>query len=428
MITITEHQKIELESLDELDLTTLRKRVNYDTSKFISSSVNLIRYEFDPNPDSFRDGFFSYFRIGAEWIDQEQTYPLIVVPKLKNIDFIEMFMTCLQDNEVSDNFSAIYDIDFEAKPIKSRTLNSILSPLLVIQFLMSVKLIATKGLRKGYITCTEVLPKVRGRVNLRQTERRAMYGHREQIHCTYNEYSIDIPENRLLKRVLFISRDMISLMSEHKSYTTLSAMCNHCLSIFENVSNDYSDKMPIIKSNKLYHEYSEAIRIAKTILHHQDILTNKNSNDSHNMVPVFRIDMALLFEHYALAQLRKAFGKTSVLYQAKGFRGRYIADFLIKQDNMKIIADSKYVDFKDNTVAKPEYIKQLSAYSRDMTILSLLDYNVTDEDSIPVVPCLIVYPAMTDKRISKDEIFMKPVKQTAKFYTYPINIPVINEK
>lgn len=424
MITITEHQKIETERLESLDLATLRGRVNYDTSRFVPSSVNLIRYEFDPNPNSYRDGFYSYFRIGAEWIDEEQTRSLVVVPKMKDIDFIEMFMTCLQSNGISDDFSAIYDIDFEAKPISSKALSSILSPLLVVQFLMIVKRIATKGLSKGYVTRTETLSKIKGRIHLRQTERYALYGHRERVYCTFDEYSVDNPENRLLKKALLISRDMISLMSDHKAYVTLSAMCNHCLSVFENVSDECSDKISMVKSNKLYREYSEAARIAKLILRRQDIVACKEKAGLSNMVPVFRIDMALLFEHYTLALLRRTFGESVVLYQAKGFRGRYVADFLIKQgSNLRIIVDSKYVDSGDSAVAKPEYIKQLSAYSRDKVILKSMGYDVADEDTLPIVPCLIVYPAITDKRISKNNIFAQPVKQTVKFYTFPINIP-----
>lgn len=376
MITIAEHQQIENEKLENLDLTFLRGCINYDTSRFVASSVNLIRYEFDPNPGAYRDGFYSYYRIGAEWIDKEQKHSIVVVPKIKNIDFIEMFMTCLQDNEAADKFSDIYDIDFDAKLIKSKALSSILSPLLVVQFLMVVKHVTIKGLRKDYISKTEALLKVKGRINIRFTERNAITGHHERVHCTFDEYSVDNPENRLLKKALLISHNIISLMTDHKAYATLAAMCNHCLSVFEDVSDELSEKLPVVKSNKLYREYSEAIRIAKMILCRQDVSTNRNNDYSLNMVPVFRIDMALLFEHYSLAMLRKSFGFSSVKYQTYGYRGRYITDFLVNSNNFKIIIDAKYVDAKNGTVAKPEYIKQLSAYSRDKVILKSMGYDV----------------------------------------------------
>jgi 5-methylcytosine-specific restriction enzyme subunit McrC len=388
--------------------------------------VNLVRYEFDPNPSSFRDGFYSYYRIGAEWIDEEQTRTLVVVPKMQNIDFIEMFMTCLQGNETSDNFSTIYDIDFEAKPIKSKALSAILSPLLVVQYLMVVKRIATKGLRRDYISRTETLLKVKGRINLRQTERFALLGHREQVHCTFDDYSVDNPENRLLKKALIASRGIISHMTEHKAYAKLFAMCNHCLSVFENVSYDCNDKMPILKSNKLYREYSEAIRIARMILRRQDVAVHKYNTDTH-LIPVFRMDMALLFEHYALANLRRAFGESAVQYQAKGYHSRFRPDFLVKKDDLRIIIDAKYTQPINEYSTDLDYIKQLSAYSRDKVILKSIGYDTTNENSIPIVPCLIVYPSITYKVLSPETVLTQPVKQTEKFYIYPINIPTQNE-
>lgn len=426
MITIREHEKINNESLEGIDLTSLRARINYDTSKFVTSSVNLIRYVFDPNPNSYKDGFYSYYRIGAEWIDKENKRSIVVVPKIDKIDFLEMFMTCLQDNESADNFSAIYNIDFEGEPIKSATLSSILSPLLVVQFLIVIDKIAHKGLCKDYISKEDTLSKVKGRINIRLTERNVLTGHHGRIHCKFDEYSVDSPENRLLKKALRIARDMISNMVDNKAYIKLSGICNHCLSTFENVSDIVSEKLPIVKYNKLYPEYSEAIRIAKIILHWQDIAISNKDNSSFHIVPIFQIDMALLFEHYSLAILRKIFGFSSVKYQTKGYRGRYITDFLIQKNNLKLIIDAKYVDIEDRVVAKPEYIKQLSGYSRDTVILKAMGYDISDDDSIPVIPCLIAYPAITKSNSSLAEIFSHPIKHTLKFYKYPIHIPIMS--
>lgn len=423
MITTTEHQKVDLEN-EDLDFMVLKNRINYDTSKFIPSSVNLIRYEFESNPDSYRDGFYSYFRIGAEWLDKEQTHALVVEPKIKGIDFVEMFMTCLQDNRFADDFSSVYDIDFEAKPIESKVLNSILSPLLVLHFLVNVKSIVTKGLRKGFIRRTEVVPKVKGRVNLRKTVQCALLGHSERVQCDFEEYSVDNPENRLLKRALIVSRNMLSIMEYHKSYLDLSAMCNYCLNAFENVSIDGLVKIQDLKANKLYPEYAEATRLARMILRRQGSSAVKDKAELLDKVPVFRIDMALLFEHYVLAQLRKVFGETAILYQVKGFRGRYIVDFLVKCDELKVIVDAKYVNPESGVVAKSEYIKQLSGYGRDKVILEVMGYDICNEDSLPNVPCLIIYPSVKDEKISKEVIFSRPVRNIVKFYTCPIGIPI----
>lgn len=423
-MTLKEHQKIEESDLNGFDLDLLRRHINYDTSCFDASKINLIRYEFEPsnNPEKFRDGFYSYFRIGAEWLDKNQSCPIVVVPKMENIDFINMFMTCLQSSETADDFSSIYDIDFEAKPIKSKALSSILSPLLIIQYLMVVKRIAGRGLRKGYINREANLNKVKGRIDIYKNERlNTLMGHNERVYCKFDEYSENTPENRLLKKALKVSLDMISKMSDHSSYVTLSAMCNQCISAFVNVDDEYTGIVTQVKHNKLYQDYTDAIRFALMILRRQEIAVS-GGHFMSDMVPVFRIDMALLFEHYALAILRDYIGPAHVDYQVKS-GNRFIADFLIHKNEFKAIIDSKYVDGSSQTVAKPEYIKQLSAYARDKVFLKKLGYDVSDEDKIPIVPCIILYPTVNRISIRESSLFLKPISKTVKFYTIPISIP-----
>lgn len=423
-MTLKEHQKIDPVYLEGFDLDVLRRRVNYDTSSFDTSKINLIRYEFQPsnNPVEYRDGFYSYFRIGAEWLDKEQTCPIVVVPKMENIDFINMFMVCLQTAETSDNFSSIYDIDFNAKPIRSNALSSILSPLLVVQYLMTVKRIAARGLRKGYVSREANLNKVKGRIDIRRNERQnILLGHHERVYCKFDEYSENTAENKLLKKALVISYNMISKMSEHSSYSTLSAMCNHCLSAFANVDDDFHGIIPQVKNNKLYQDYSDAIRFAMMILRRQELAVTKGHLSS-DVVPVFRMDMALLFEHYTLAKLRQNLGASNIDYQVKS-GNRFIADFLVHKNDLKVIVDTKYVDGIFNTVAKPEYIKQLSAYARDKVFLKKLGYDVSDEDNIPIVPCVILYPTEKRKPLVESDFFSVPVPKTVKFYTMPVSIP-----
>ena len=420
MIIIQEHRKIEPELLQGIDLEKLRTRVNYSTSRFDSSKVNLIRYEFDLEKN--HDGFFSYFRIGAEWLDREQTHSIVVTPKLQHIDFLEMFMTCLRSNESADNFSSIYNIDFEAKPIESKALNSILSALLIVQFLMTMKRIVMRGLRKGYVNRHENLAKVKGRVDIRRTERNALLGHRERVFCRYEEFHVDTPENRMLKRALLVASNMVELMSEHSAYPILVAMLNQSLSAFAEVSDDCSAELHIVKTNKLYKEYAEAIRMAKMILQKQDIAINKHSAHKSDTVPVFRIDMALLFEHYTLAILRRTFGQDAVMYQMKGYHSRSIADFLIRKGNLRVIADTKYLATHINA-AKNEYISQLSGYARDHVLLKLLGYEPDSDVGVPIVPCVILYPAEEAPTLTEKSLLAQPESHTMEFYTCPIEIP-----
>lgn len=425
MITIREHRKIDPDRLDKLDLERLKRRINYDTSCFDASKINLIRYEFDPGPSHPKDGFYSYFRIGAEWLDEGQTEALIVLPKIERIDFIEMFMTCLSSSRPDDNFSAIYDVDLDARPIRSRVLNSILSPLLIVRFLMTIKQISERGLRKGYVDMTENLNKIRGRIDFRKNEVRNVWtAHRERIYCRYNEFSADTPENRYLKRALRIASRMIGWMEDHRCYTTLYALCNQCMSVFADVSDSVDDFTAHSPGNKLFREYSEALRLARMIIRKEEMTLQSHHDSAFDFVPVFRIDMALLFEHYVLAKLRDIYGCACVRYQAHGSNA-FVADFLINKGDLKVIADSKYTEIYGDGSAKGDYVKQLCGYARDIRLLQGLDIDCTDQDSVPVVPCALIYPDLSKRDQDQFTLLRTPDIRSVKFYTTSVAIPMV---
>ena len=183
--------------------------------------------------------------------------------------------------------------------------------------------------------------------------------------------------------------------------------------------------MPFVKSNKLYRDYSDALRIAAMVLRRQDIAISRHDNQPDEYVPVFRIDMALLFEHYALAVMRRTFGHGAVQYQVAGYAGRFYADFLLTAGPQRFIIDAKYIDDTQSTVAKADYIKQLSAYARDKRLLRSLGYDTTDDTTLPIVPCILIYPVTSHTVLDADTLFNHPVHETVSFYTCPLSIPII---
>lgn len=217
---------------------------------------------------------------------------------------------------------------------------------------------------------------------------------------------------------------MIALMRDHRVYSTLAAMCNRCISAFSCVSDSFDCKMPVVKSNKLYRDYSDALRIAAMVLRRQDIAISRHDNQPDEYVPVFRIDMALLFEHYALAVMRRTFSRSAVRYQVAGYAGRFYADFLLTAGPQRFIIDAKYIDDTQSTVAKADYIKQLSAYARDKRLLRALGYDTTDDTRLPIVPCILIHPTTVPAPFSLDILTARPLKETVSFFTCPLPIPV----
>ena len=217
---------------------------------------------------------------------------------------------------------------------------------------------------------------------------------------------------------------MISLMHDHRAYSTLAAMCNRCISAFGDVSDSIGDRLPVLKTNKLYREYSDALRIASMILRRQDIAISQRDSRPDKLVPVFRIDIALLFEHYALAVMRRTFSRRAVRYQVAGYGGRFYADFLLTAGTQRFIIDAKYIDDAQSTVAKADYIKQLSAYARDKRLLRALGYDTSDDTRLPIVPCILIHPTIDPTPFNLNSLTARPLKETVSFFTCPLPIPV----
>jgi len=335
-------------------------------------------------------GYYASFKIGAEWIDSEET--LIVTAKrgMDNIDFLGMFMTCFTSNLALESFTNIYKIDTDKPQISAPVLNSVVSPLIVIHFISVVNRITS--LKKGYVHRQENLKKIKGHIKLFKNERLNIATRRyDRIFCEYDEYSTDIPENRLLKKAVLFSQALINGMSHnHPSYQRIKILITKALNKFENVSSEVDMKsIRQIRCHKLFNEYSEAIRLAKTILKHFDYSLNKAAFFNNEVTP-FVLDMSLLYEHYVYGLLHEAY-QDKIVYQFKGETG--YPDFLYKSKGFKAILDTKYIPKYENDYLDIHIVRQLSGYSRDLPILRHLGYEDIEEDSpIPSVPCIIIYP------------------------------------
>ena len=139
---------------------------------------------------------------------------------------------------------------------------------------------------------------------------------------------------------------------------------NGCLAAFTEV-DDRVELWEVrrCKRNKLYREYEEAVKLAKMILRRYDNSIDRASAEEHAL-PAFWIDMSLLYEHYVLGALRKAYGP-KILYQANVTTGK--PDFLYVDEARPLILDTKY---------KPRYRnKRVSPFCICLTVYAWM--NVT---------------------------------------------------
>lgn len=411
-IVIQEHEQLSIEQNDRYE------------------RLSLVRW--DKPMDNSPWGYYASYMIGAEWIDDKEALVVTTKKGMEKIDFLTMFMTCFTSDLSVEAFSEIYNIDCEAPTIHAPSLKGVLSPLIILHFLGVVSRI--RSLKKGYVHYRENLKKVKGHIQVMKNERKNIAVKRfDRVFCDYDEYTANIPENRLIKKALLFSKQILMhIIEKHQSGTKAKIMLSRALAMFENVSEDVQTRdVRQIKGNKLFSEYNEAIRLAKLILQQYDYSISKVSMEEENISP-FTLDMSLLYEHYVYGLLREAYGKR-ISYQYKGETG--YPDFLYCSSGFRAILDTKYIPKYEAALLDNYVIRQLSGYSRDLPILKKLGYKDIDEESpVPNVPCIIIYPKDGDdvknpfKNSELKDLCKKPVRKLARFYKICIPLPVMESK
>ena len=198
---------------------------------------------------------------------------------------------------------------------------------------------------------------------------------------------------------------------------------NFIFAAFQEVSENIDiQTIKGFKSNALYKEYDEAIRLANLILKRFGYNIKKVSNtEAQNVkVPPFWIDMAKLFELYVLGQLKDKYAN-KILYGAKEASGKYgLTDYLLLSDERMII-DAKYKPIYQENRYDIDNIRQLSGYGRDKGVLSKLGFSKEQMENT-VVDCLIIYP---DQTVSEKlfENAQKPIEGFVKFFKKPVKLP-----
>lgn len=380
--------------------------------------------------DGYPWGYYASYKIGAEWIDQKESLVVTTKRGMEKIDFLDMFMTCFSSNLAIESFSEIYSIHADQPTINAPSLKGVITPLIVLHFLGVVSRI--KSLKKGYIHRSENLRKVKGRVCILKNERANIALKRyDRIYCEYDEYSVDIPENRILKKALLFAQRMLAAMQSHHSYSTIHQKLAKSLALFENVSGDVEIRdIKFIRSHKLFKDYAEAVRLAKQVLSHFDYSINKVSDSGNGVVP-FVLDMSRLYEHYVYGLLYEAYNR-KITYQFNGATG--YPDFLYSSKGFNAILDTKYIPKYDNQPLDTYVMRQLSGYGRDLAILRRLGYDgITEESPTPSIPCVIIYPEESGKgknpfkgkRLS--ELCANRVRRLSQFYKISIPIPIISK-
>lgn len=345
-----------------------------------------------------KDGAFPKARyyIGASWFIKDKC-AFVVKPKV-NVDYVKLFMTALELNSENEAayFSNYYYIDFEKPAIKTNALDNVITPLLILHYISLLRHLVSRGLKKGYVVREENLQsKIRGRILLQRHLTKNVFAKREdRVFCRFQEFTEDIPENKILKKALSFSVRFINQLPSFKSHLQeLTPQLSMIGSAFEKVSEDVTiAQVAKVNAGKIFRHYESAIKVAKLILRHFDYSIDNASETAQSVRP-FCIDMPRLYEMYVLSLLRKAYGD-QIKFQVKGCRKTQV-DYIKISESEKLIIDAKYKpQYNEGNRGILDDIREISGYARDKKILDALEWNPEDEfakgNYFP--KCLIIYP------------------------------------
>lgn len=389
--------------------------------------------EYDFPSDYFK---MSYY-IGADWIDPDQTCPIVVRPKLDNsdktIDFQSMLMACAEDEKVTREhpLDELFYVDTTSKKIavKKDGVFDRIEPLLIALFLQSVSNILRKGgLRKDFIQDEDNLRgKIKGKVIFSKHIKANLSRNRKDLaYCQFQEYSIDCPDNRVIKKALLLcSKKISSIKTWGKSTATLSKLLRYCLPAFETVSTDISiSRIKNLRVNPVFKQYKTSIPLAKMIIEGNShlITDDKSVTNKTVSVPPFRIDMARLFERYVYHLLCSKYKNIRFQIERQG----NIMDFCKPDEHLVI--DAKYKT-KWTKGIDHDNVRQLAGYARLIGFRK--DTLALDASADVICPCLIIYPDLEDGKetFNHDSLLecdgVQQVDKYLRFYKMGIKLPCL---
>ena len=335
------------------------------------------------------------------------------------IDYLKMLLsiTVLDPKDTRD----LIKIYWDEPPITIEQQKDTLTPFLMVQFLLLLKRIVRKGLKKSYYTVEENLnSRIKGKIQLAKHLKQNVFKNKLTAHvCRYQEFGMDSLENRFLKKVL---QFIISFKNTHPNYfagndKSIRELITYCSPYFELISEEIDvENLKKLTPNTFFKEYEEAIRIGKHILKRFSYNITETTQQKV-AIPPFWIDMPKLFELYVYKKLQEQFGgREEVLYH---FIADYTElDFLLNTPEYKMVIDAKYKTIYKNS-RDIDDIRQVSGYARLKAV-----YNEFEIEENKLIDCLIIYPSLEENKDLNIEN-KKEISEYRNIYKLSVSIPLI---
>lgn len=371
------------------------------------------------------------YYVGTDWLNDRQA--IYIEPKLNNdggqTDYLKMMFLALQHPDTSSFTGDLYEIKFDKKFIAMDQREDMLTPLLVIQYLKVLSDLVRKGLQKSYYKVTHNLnSKIKGKVLVSQTIQQNVFKNRALFtKCSFEEYGVNGPENRLLKKALMFVQRYLPAIKMKAAESFAQPLLSYILPAFNDVSD--TTELSVLKhrrQNPFYKEYTEALRLAELILRRFGFDIDQVKTKGSILTPPFWIDMSKLFELYVLGLLKERFRNIAVLDYHFIDKGNEL-DYLLRSDDYALVVDAKYKPrYRNEQLDKEQHsdIRQVSGYARLSSV-----YEGLGQDKRYLTDCLIIYPDQKLNRLTLAGVQLKetPISQYEGVYKIAVSLPILPE-
>ena len=326
-------------------------------------------------------------------------------------------------------------IELTESPFKEGTLADLrahempLFEILMRQFLQHVGDIVRKGIARTYVGLQENVVFLRGKLQLTQHIRRNA-SNNGRLYCEFDEYEINRPINRLIKRAL-------EIVYQSTNDTDNQQHCREFLFWFDRVpgTQDYETDFRLVRQDRLIQHYQPAMPTCRLILEGLNPLTHQGDRRALSVL----FPMNQVFESYVSVKLKKLLPGWHVNTQVRGralvekHLGKkffnLIPDLELCQGQERVIGDIKWKlldqnDRKNNYGISQADIYQLFAYSRKYLATQrqrkvILIYPRTDSFNIPLRPFwyqeneevlyVLPYDLDEDRLITDENFFLSDI-------------------
>lgn len=380
-----------------------------EISSFIKEKNDGWRLGLSPSIDGLNLSHFS----GAVWIREPDTdhcgVPLVVAPKIKNLDSVQLWLNVATSPRYSERLSeSIFECDPDKPPIEGCTLPDV-TLLQIAVYLKELSRFCQRDLRQDFMRTKEnLIGRVKGRILIGENIRcNTVMGRADRVVCEYSKMTVDTDANRILKAAL--SRCYRYLTQAGRSYKQLIVWARQCEAALGSVSNVVVSDSDFrkIKYSGLMQRYRKPHKLAKMILKRLCTDAQGDLLESQSVTVPFYINMWALFELYVGVILERTgthfIPQKPVPFPFNTDRGKS-GSITIKPDyyaeDAGIVADAKYKKIS-NEAPNPEEGSSLDSCGLDFFVIP------GNADVYQV----IAYSSLLSAKKKKENEKNKPVKK-----------------